>query len=340
MKTFWTEQIKLKTTSFPRFMSAPMDGVIDSPMRQLIRKFSPDELLFGEMRHVACVAHEQGKKSVRYNPTEHPLAFQVSANSTEFIDIAVQKIVDHKFMQLNLNSGCPAKNVIKSGSGSALMADPEMLKAVMVALNKEAQGRIPFTVKIRAGFKEKNGFEMAQLAQDCGAEMLIIHPRTQPEGFSGPLDLEMTAKIKKKLTIPVVLSGEINSFADAKKAYEQTGVDGFMVGRALWGAPWKLKEISEAIAGRTFSMSLSEIIKVALEHLALNYEFYGPSGLQPFKSHLARYIKGMPHATTLRRNLLMIQGATLEEGCEKMKAELENLHKFIESQPPAKEALE
>jgi tRNA-dihydrouridine synthase B len=288
------------------FMSAPIDGVLDSPARQMIRKFSKKNLLFGEMRHIACVANEKNNLSVRHNPIEQPLAFQVSAHNTNFLEEAVEKIIEHKFVELNLNAGCPAKNIIKFGAGSALMSKPDVLKTLMLSFKKAIAGRIPFTLKIRAGYKEKNALEIAKLAQDCGIEALSIHPRTQPAGFAGPLDFELVKKITASLSIPVIFSGEIKSYQDAQDTYEKTGVDQFMVGRALWGAPWKLHEIQQESQGKTFSISIKEIIELALKHLALSVDFYGPSGVQSFKSHLARYIKGITGAATLRRNLLTI----------------------------------
>ncbi len=145
------------------------------------------------------------------------------------------------------------------------------------------------------------------MAEDCGVEMLIIHPRTQPGGFCAPLDYDMVKKIKQKLKIPIVFSGDIVTFEDAKKVYERTGADGFMIGRALWGAPWKIKEITSAVTSEPLSLSLKKIVELALRHLALNVDFYGPNGATMFKKHLPQYLKGMPNAASLRRNLLRTQ---------------------------------
>lgn len=310
LEKFLSEKICLKNLSFPRIMSAPIDGVIDSPMRQMIRKFSKDELLFSEMFHVSVVAYEKTGRALKYEKIEQPLAFQISASSTRFVEVAVEKILEHNFVMLNLNSGCPAKNVIKSGSGSALMSKPDVLKEILQLLHKKLDGKIPLTLKIRAGFKEKNGLEIAKLAQDCGVEMLIIHPRTQPGGFSSLLDYDMVKKIKEELSIPIVFSGNIATATTLKKTYERTGVDGFMIGRALWGCPWRMKQIHDEIQryhlprGKEFSLSLKEILSLAIEHLDLNVKFYGEHGAQSFKKQLPQYIKGLPHAATLRQEFL------------------------------------
>jgi len=319
-KSFFLENISLHTLSFPRFMAAPMDRIIDSPARMLIRQFSPNELLFGEMRHVACIAHGKADQSLKYEIIEQPLAFQVAANNTDSIDVAVAKILEHKFSMLNLNACCPSKNIIKSESGAYLMARPKLLKEILITLRKELQNQIPLTLKIRAGYKEKNGLDIAKLAQDCGVEMLIIHPRTQSQGFSAPLDFDLVKTIKETLSIPVIFSGEIHSFEDAKMTYEKTGVDGFMIGRALWGAPWKLHEITCTIENKSFHLSMKEIIELVLKHLQFYVKFYGPNYvLQMFKTHLSRYLKELPHANSLRRELMTINDY------EEMKRKLEAL---------------
>ncbi len=317
MPGFWQERITIGTLSVPRFMAAPLDGVTDSPLRQLIREFSPDVLLFSEMRHVACVINERTGHSLKYTAQEHPLCFQVSANIERFIDEAVAKIAEHGFDMLNLNLGCPARAVVKSGSGSALMANLPQLKMVVTKLRRATEGVMPFTVKIRAGFKERNGVEVAQILEDHGAEMIAVHPRTAPEGFTSRLDFDLVKEIKERTSVPIIFSGNVNSFDRAKKTYERTGVDGFMIGRALWGCPWKIREIQEAADGRSFTVSTIEALNFAQRHLAINLDRYGPRhGLNMFKKQLPQYIRGVEGAAEMRRDLLRPQSA------EEMQSEL------------------
>ncbi len=336
--SFWQETIKIGKTQYPRFMTAPIDGVTDSPMRQLIREFSPDILLFTEMRHVDAVANQKTEQCLKYDKSEHPIAFQVSANRTNFIDKAVQKILNAGFDQINLNAGCPAKRIVASGSGSALMANLPLLKEIItnlqasIAKHSDKQGarpeyfakqlvatqnvskglterkHIPLTLKIRAGFKEKNALEVALLAQDLGIDALIIHPRTQPEAFASPLDFELVKKIKENVKIPVIFSGNIYNFARAKKTYKLTGVDGFMVGRALYGTPWRIKQITEEAEGNTFEVSNKISLEYAIKHLDLASKHYGEQyGFNVFKKHIPLYIKNLENASQLRQLLLRSQ---------------------------------
>lgn len=305
-KTFWEESISFGSLSVPRVMAAPLDGITDSPLRRLIRHFSPDELLYTEMRHVAAVSQSRVAQLFSYEPIEQPLAYQVSANKIDWIDEAVEKIIAHKFVMLNLNMGCPARQVISSGSGSALMAQPELTETLIKRFITAINGRIPFTVKIRAGFKTCNALSVAQHLEQLGVDGLIIHPRLQTGGFTSPLDYDVTAAIKKHIQIPLVFSGNITNYARMKKVYELTGVDGFMIGRALWGCPWKMREIIAQARGEAFQVEQKEIISLARAHLAANVACYGPGGAHHFKKQLPQYIRFVPGAAQLRAQMLRL----------------------------------
>jgi len=309
MSSFWRSSLSFGSLSVPRIMAAPLDGITDSPLRQLIRRFSAQELLFTEMRHIACVANSRVPTLFAYDPVEQPLAYQVSANITRWIPEAVEEIIARKFVMLNLNMGCPAPQVIRSGSGSALMNNLPLATEIITAMQKAIAGRIPFTIKIRAGFKKTNAVEVARMAQDLGVDGLIIHPRLQTGGFTAPLDYETTAAVKRAVTMPVIFSGNINTYKRITKVHEMTGVDGFMIGRALWGCPWKMHEIAEEAEGRTFVVPTVEMMRVAQAHLALNVQLYGPHGVNPFKKQLPQYIRGIEGAAALRSHLLRIATA-------------------------------
>ena len=303
-KSFWTEKIKIGTLSVPRFMAAPIDGITDSPLRQLIREFNTEELLITEMRHVSCVANEKDGRSLKFNPVEQPLGFQISANRPDFIPAAVEKIISKEFKMINLNCGCPAKPIVKSGSGSALMANLPTLKNLLTLLQTSIKGRVPLTIKIRAGFKETNALDVCKMAQDLGVTCIMIHPRRQIDKFFGPLDYDLVKKIKETVEVPVVFSGNITSFERAKKVYELTGVDGFMIGRALMGAPWKIKEIIMESQGLKFSIDIKTKLQYALKHLNLNIQHYGQHGVHHFKKQVVHYIKEIENASACRNKLV------------------------------------
>lgn len=301
--SYWHDSIKIRNLSFPRFIGGPLDGITDSPFRKLVRDFSKDELLYSEMRHTGCVANEKGGvKALEFEQMERPLNFQFAANKLDFIERAVEKVLAKGVDMIDLNVGCPASNVIGSGSGSALMADLPRLTAILKEFRRVVP--VPFTVKIRAGFKCQNALEVAKLIQDCGADALAIHPRLQTQKFEGRPDYKLVAEVKQAISIPVIVSGGVINWVTAKMVYEQTGVDGFLIGRGIWGKPWKLQELRAHSQGELFQMPPQQVMSYALKHFDHMLDYYGPHGLFVFRKHVPFYIKGWPDASLVRQKLV------------------------------------
>ncbi len=302
--SYWQEKITIGNKSYPRFIGGPLDGITDSPFRQLVRQFSKDELLYTEMRHIACVANDKGAaRALDFKQFERPLNYQVSANKPECIPVACERILAAGVDMVDLNIGCPARNVIKSGSGSALMADIPRLKLIVTEMRKRIA--IPFTVKIRAGFKVVNAVEVAKCIQDCGADALAIHPRLQTQKFEGRPDYVLAAAVKQAVSIPVIISGGVVNWRTAQMVYEATGVDGFLIGRGIWAKPWKLHELNEHANGREFTVDRGMLLRCALKHLGLMIDYYGCRGLYQFRKHLPFYVRGLPQAAQLRARLVV-----------------------------------
>ena len=305
---FWQEKITIGNLSFPRFIGGPLDGITDAPFRQLVRDFSKEELLYTEMRHVRSVANQRGGElALRFEEMERPLNFQFAANSTEFVQQACEKVLAKGVDLIDLNLGCPAKNVVGSGSGSALMDDLPRLIAILKEFRRVVP--IPFTVKIRSGFKKQNAIEVAKVIQDCGADALAIHPRLQTQRFEGRPDYALVAQVKKAVSIPVILSGNVVNFKTAQLAYEQTGADGYLIARGIWAKPWKLKELHEHSQGRPFTVDNKTILTYALKHLDSMLAYYGSHGLYMFRKHLPFYVKGFPEASRVRKRLAVASSA-------------------------------
>lgn len=301
--SFWDSTFKIGTNDIPRFIGGPMDGITDSPFRLMVRHFSPCELLYTEINHVDSLVYVAHKNNaLRFDSIERPLNFQVTANSAERLEQACGNILLAGADMVDLNVGCPARNIVDSGSGCALMADIPRLKVILRKLRRSLP--IPFTVKLRAGFKEPNGLDVALLAEDEGAAALIIHPRLQTQKFSGLPDYKLVVKIKKRASIPIIISGGVVDAASAKKIHEQTGADGFMVSRALCGAPWKLKELQETVEGYEYHLTSQMVLNTALRHFEAMLDYYGHAGLYMFRKHLAFYVKDRPDACDFRRKLM------------------------------------
>lgn len=310
---YWQEKIQIGPFAFPRFIGGPLDGITDSPFRQLVREFSKDELLYTEMRHVNAITSQKGgERALRFVQSERPLNFQIAANTPEMIQPACEKIMAAGVDLIDLNVGCPAPNVTKNKSGSALMADLPLLKAILDAMRSYLT--VPFTVKIRAGFRQKNAVEVAKLIQDCGAVAVAIHPRLQREKFYGRPDYALAAQVKKAVSIPVLLSGNIVNFKTAQMAYEQTGADGYLISRGMWGKPWKLKELHEHANGNGFTIDHAMVMAYALKHLEGMLAYYGPRGLYCFRKHVPFYLRGFEGASSIRHQLVRAESADEVKG--------------------------
>lgn len=318
--SYWEEPVVIGGKAFPRFMAGPLDGVIDLPFRRMIRQFSTAELLYTEIRHVSSICHVAEKECL-VDPVERPVNFQMSANTLADIEKACQIVQKLGVDVIDLNVGCPAKNVVRSGAGSALMADVPRLEQIVRAFR--AHVSIPFTVKIRAGYKERNALEVAQLLEQCGVDALVVHPRLQSEGFKGVPDYGLARCIKERVRIPVLVSGGIVDWQSASTVYEQTGVDGFLIGRALIGNPWLLKTLSCAAAGSAYAPDATTILSCAQSHLDCSVHNAGKYGWAVFKKHLSEYLKQLGLARARRSELLRIQDPI------KMKEALEALQKQV-----------
>lgn len=301
---YWQTEVRIGNRSFGRFIGGPLDGVTDVPFRQLMRTFSPEALLYTEIRHVQSIAHEiGGAKALAFDDRERPLNFQVTANSLDGIDAAIQKILVRGVDCIDLNIGCPAKNIVGSGSGSALMADVPLLATILKRIR--SLSTVPFTVKMRAGFKEENAVDVALLCQDCGVDAVALHPRLRTQRFTGEPDYDLVTEVKRAVSIPVLVSGGITAYAIAKSVYEQTGCDGFLIGRGMIGRPWILAQMRAQSLGLPYAEpTIAERMTLADCHLDAMLAWYGPSGLYAFRKYLAVYISGFEQAGIVRAALM------------------------------------
>jgi len=300
---FWHEKLRIGTLEVPRFIGGPVDGVTDSPFRQVMRQYCAESLLFSEITHANYLAHT--KKAVRaleFCQSERPLIFQLSANTSDNLEVAVKLILEAGVDAIDLNIGCPARNVIGSGSGSALMADPDRLEEILKKLRQLVP--VPLTVKMRAGFKRKNALDIARLVYNCGVNAIFLHPRLQTQKHSGTMDYELVREIKKMIPIPVILSGGIVDWQSAQAARAATGADGYLVSRGIIGQPWKLRELNQLSRGQEFHIDSTQRLNSSLEHFDNLTTYYGEHGIPAFRKHVPYYLKGIEGACDARKQIM------------------------------------
>jgi tRNA-dihydrouridine synthase B len=223
---------------------------------------------------------------------------------TEFI-IKALKIVEKEYNPdfIDLNMGCPAPKVVKTGAGSALMKNPEKVKEILNAMVETTN--IPITLKIRSGWDENsiNAVEIAKIAENAGVSLLAVHGRTREQFYSGKVDYEIIKKVKDAINIPVVGNGDIFDIDSAKNMFDLTKCDGIMVARGIQGNPWIIKRLKKYFEDETIidKPNVEEKIDMAIKHLKLAIDYYGEKVAVPkMRKHISWYLKGMKNSTYVK----------------------------------------
>ncbi len=296
-----------------RVFLAPMAGISDLPYRLLMKQFGAG-LVFTEMVSAKGLIHagKRTRELLASRPEERPLGIQLFGSEPESLAEAARMIAADGDL-VDINMGCPVNKVVKDGSGSALLKDPQMVGRIVRAV-RSATG-LPLTVKIRSGWDRQgtNFREIGRIAECEGADAIILHPRTRAQGFGGRANWEQIRELKEHVAIPVIGSGDIFAATDAAAMVDATGCDAVMIGRGGYGNPWLVRDSVRLLAGERPlpAPTAEERLAAASLHQRLQIETFGEQkALFEMRKHLCWYARGLPGAAAFRAEINRAESAT------------------------------
>ncbi len=312
-------QLKIGSVTLDNnILLAPMAGVTDLPFRLLCREQEAGLVCMEMVSAKAILYKNKNTESLlTIHPQEGPVSLQLFGSDPKILSEMARQIEERPFSILDINMGCPVPKVVGNGEGSALMRQPKLVEEIVTAVVKAVKK--PVTVKIRKGFNDTcvNAVEIARIAEQCGAAAVMIHGRTREQYYTGEADWEIIAKVKDKLSIPVIGNGDIKDGASAEAILRRTGCDGIMVGRAARGNPWIFRQIAAYLQDGTVlpAPEKEEIRATILRHAKMQLEYKGEyTGIREMRKHVSWYTAGMPDSARLRRTVNMVESfAALEE---------------------------
>lgn len=293
---------------------APMAGVTDRPFRQLCRQLGAG-LVVGEMVAANPDMRHTRKSQLRLDHTgePEPIAVQIVGGDPEILADSAQFNAANGAQIIDINMGCPAKKVCNKAAGSALLKDEGLVKEILQAV--VAAVDVPVSLKIRTGWSpdQRNGVNIARIAQDAGIVSLAVHGRTRACGYKNTVEYDTIRNIKSSIDIPVFANGDITSAEKAAAVMNYTGADGVLIGRAAQGKPWIFREVSHYLATGEHlpAAEMTEVEQILLSHLDALHEFYGDYlGVRIARKHVSWYLQHHSNGAQFRKHFNRLDSVT------------------------------
>lgn len=300
--------MKIKNTEIKnKICLAPMAGIADRAFRELCVDYGAGYTVSEMVSSKGLIVGD--KKSAQLltlGEAEHPAAVQIFGDSPDIMAQAAVRCLDFKPDTIDINMGCPAPKIAMNGGGASLMKNPvlagEIIKAVSSAVN------IPVTVKIRKGWDDGsvNAVLLAETAEKNGAAAVTVHGRTRVQMYSGQVDYDIIAQVKKSVSIPVIGNGDITDEQSAAAMLEKSNCDAIMIGRGALGNPWLFLKLNAYLGdGRLIpDPPPNEKMAVMLKHIQKIIDYKGErTAMREARHHAAYYTKGLRGGAAYRREI-------------------------------------
>jgi len=286
----------------PPLALAPMAEVTDTYYRSLIKELGGVGLVVSEFISSEGLTRDNArtKQMLAYSEAERPVAIQIYGGDPDRMDDAAAIVEAEGVDIVDVNMGCPVRKIVNSGAGSALLKDFDRAAEVVEKIRKRV--KIPVTVKVRKGWESDDVLPLLKRFEEIGVAAIAIHGRTRNEAYSGASDWGYIAYVKNELRIPVWGNGDVKNPSDARRMFEQTAVDGVMIGRAALHNPFIFRDITLGCDGAD---ELERRIEAMQRYLQ---KIDGAPQPDKWKLHKARTVigwfsKGVAHGKDIRSGL-------------------------------------
>ena len=286
-----------------------MAGVSDPALRLLCKELGAG-LVITEFTNIHAIVFKNSQlqditKFIEFSAQERPLSVQLFGSDLKVLERAV-KIVSPHFDIIDYNMGCPAPHVTEQMACSALLQHPDLTRQIFRTMVRSTDK--PVTVKIRAGVTAPNKFlEIATIAEEEGLSMITFHPRTVKQGYSGKADWSLITELKKKVKIPIVGNGDIETPEDAKRMIDETGCDYVMIGRTAMKNPFIFQQINQYLAtGKYDLVSDTERIQAFFRYLEYTKQ-YPTIKFANIRMQAMNFTRGMVGGKLVRMKIKMVK---------------------------------
>jgi tRNA-dihydrouridine synthase B len=308
----------------PILALAPMAGVTDSPFRQICLEAGAD-VVYSEMISVTGLFHNSKKtrRLFKFTSQEHPLIFQIFGAVPEHFAYAARYITEQvKPDGIDINFGCPVRDVIKTGAGSYLMKNLSLAKEVLSAVRENTP--LPVSLKTRTQVDDVTVLDLLAAVKTVPLQALMVHGRSFSQKFSGAINIELIREAKKMFKGVVLANGNMNTPEQVREVLSQTGCDGVGLARGVLGKPYLFTQVKEFLTKRQYTKPLfSAVVQTILKQAQLMQTEKGDHGIIEMRKHLGWYVHDFPGAKNLRNQLYRC--LTYEEMAEIL---LENSRRF------------